>query len=53
MVFNDNIFSRILASIVDRFVFLKVSVCFNIIFMQNSAVLHEIVQSYKKIVISF
>ena len=34
-VFNDNIFSRILASIVDRFVFLKVSVCFSIIFMQS------------------
>ena len=46
-------FSRSLAFIIDRFVFVKVSVCFNIIFMQKSAVLHEIVQSTKKIVISF
>lgn len=53
MVFNVNIFSRSLAFIVDNFVFLKVGVRFNIIFMQNSAVLHEIVQSYKKILISF
>ena len=53
MVFNVNIFSGSLAFIVDRFVFLKVGVRFNIIFMQKSAVLHEIVQSHKKILISF
>ena len=45
--------SRSLAFIVDRFVFVKVSVCFNIIFMQKSAVLHKIVQSHNKILISF